>query len=113
MSTPSPELLHHVADSILESDAVSLLYTGIQLIEFYTFVSCLQPFASTSSPMPVFEQLLMTLLKLRQNFLMADLVQGFKTSEGQVSKTIGMWIDLMSEHISNILFQTSYYVFAS
>lgn len=41
----------------------------------------------------------MTLMKLeRQNFVMADLAQQFKTSQAQVSKTVGMWIDIMYEH---------------
>ncbi|KAJ8375535.1 hypothetical protein SKAU_G00061150, partial [Synaphobranchus kaupii] len=103
MSTPSPELSHPVADSILKSDADSLLYTGIPLIEFHTLVSCLQPFTPTSSSMPVVDQILMTLMKLRQNFVMADLARRFKMSQGQVSKTVGMWIDIMAEHTKDLI----------
>ncbi len=97
--SPSPELSHPVADSILRSDADSLLCTSIPPDEFHTLVSCLQPFSPTTSSMPVVDQNLMTLMKLRQNFVMADLAQQFKTSQGQVSKTVGLWIDIMSEHI--------------
>ncbi|XP_053183953.1 uncharacterized protein LOC128367339 [Scomber japonicus] len=103
ISAPSPELPHPVADSILKGDADSLLYTGIPLIVFHTLVSCLQPFAPTSSSMPVVDQVLMALMKLRQNFVMADLAQRFKTSQGQVSKTVGMWIDIMSEHTKDLV----------
>lgn len=45
----------------------------------------------------------MTLMKLRQNFVMADLARRFKTSQSQVSKTVGMWIDIMSEHTNNLI----------
>lgn len=86
MHTPPPEL---PADCILETDADSLQYTGIPLTEFQTLVACLQPFAPASPSMPVVDQILMTLMKLRQNFVMADLACRFKTSQGQVSKTVG------------------------
>ncbi|XP_049905572.1 uncharacterized protein LOC126393433 [Epinephelus moara] len=103
MSAPSIKPSHPVADSVLESFADSLLYTGIQLIEFHTLVSCLQPFAPASSSMPVVDQILMTLMKLRQNFDMADLARRFKTPQHQVKKTVGMWIDIMSEHIKDLI----------
>uniref|UniRef100_A0A671XQ01 DDE Tnp4 domain-containing protein n=1 Tax=Sparus aurata TaxID=8175 RepID=A0A671XQ01_SPAAU len=100
---PPPELQHPVADSILESDADSLLYTGIPLTEFRTLVACLQPFAPASPSMPVVDQILMTLMKLRQNFVMADLARRFKISQGQVNKTVGMWVDIMCEHIKDLI----------
>uniref|UniRef100_A0A667W8G4 THAP-type domain-containing protein n=1 Tax=Myripristis murdjan TaxID=586833 RepID=A0A667W8G4_9TELE len=103
MSTPSPELSHPVADGMLQSDADSLLYTGIPLVEFHTLVSCLQPFAPTTSSVPVVDQILMTLMKLRQNFVMADVARRFKTSQSQVSKTVGQWIDIMSEHMKDLI----------
>ncbi|KAJ8278435.1 hypothetical protein GJAV_G00087590 [Gymnothorax javanicus] len=103
MSTPSPELSHPVADSILQSDADSLLYTGIPLGEFHTLVSCLQPFAPAISSMSVVDQILMTLMKLRQNFVMADLARRFKTSQSRVSKIVRRWIDVMSEHVKDLI----------
>lgn len=48
--------------------------------------------------MPIVDQITTTVMKLRQNFVMADLARRFKISQGQVSKTVGMWIDIMSEH---------------
>ncbi|CAM4602315.1 unnamed protein product [Leuciscus chuanchicus] len=73
-TTPSPELSCPVADNVLKSDADSLLYTGIPLIAFHTLVTCLQPFAPTSSSMPVVDHILMTLMKLRLNFVMTVVV---------------------------------------
>ncbi|XP_034043800.1 uncharacterized protein LOC117525943 isoform X1 [Thalassophryne amazonica] len=96
-----PELSHPVADSIVESDADSLLYTEIPLTEFQTLVACLQPFSPASPSMPVVDQILMTLMKLRQNFVMADLARRFKVSQGLVSKTVGMWVDIMCEHMKD------------
>ena len=101
--TPPPELPRPVADCILESDADSLLYTGIPLTEFQTLVACLQPFAPASPSMPVVDQILMTLMKLRQNFVMADLARRFKISQGQVSKRVGMWVDIMCEHMKDLI----------
>ncbi|XDV26614.1 hypothetical protein PO909_030270 [Leuciscus waleckii] len=102
-TTPSPELSCPVADSVLKSDADSLLNTGIPLIAFHTLVTCPQPFAPTSSTMPVVDQILMTLMKLRLNFVMADLARQFKASQGQVSKTVGICIDIMSEHTKDLI----------
>ncbi|XP_055032015.1 uncharacterized protein [Misgurnus anguillicaudatus] len=102
-TTPIPRLSCPVADSILKSDADSLLYTGIPHIAFQTLVTCLQPFAPSSSSMPVVDQILMTLMKLRLNLVMADLARRFKTSQGQVSKTVGIWIDIMAEHTKDLV----------
>uniref|UniRef100_A0A671UHG4 THAP-type domain-containing protein n=1 Tax=Sparus aurata TaxID=8175 RepID=A0A671UHG4_SPAAU len=86
-----------------ELDADSLLYTGIPLTEFITLVACLQTLAPASPSMPVVDQILMTLMKLRQNFVMADLARRFKISQGQVSKTVGMWVDIMCEHMKDLI----------
>ncbi|XDV30272.1 hypothetical protein PO909_033225 [Leuciscus waleckii] len=102
-TTPSPELSCPVADNVLKSDADSLLYTGIPLIAFHTLVTCLQPFAPTSSSMPVVDHILMTLMKLRLNFVMTGVVWRNGASQGQVSKTVGIWIDIMSENTKDLV----------
>lgn len=91
-----------VTDSLLQSDADSLLYTGIPLTEFHTLVACLKPFSHVSSSMSVVDQILMTLMKLKQNFVMADLARRFKISQGQVSKIVKMWVDIMCEHMKDL-----------
>lgn len=91
-----------VTDSLLQSDADSLLYTGIPLTEFHTLVACLKPFSNASSSMSVVDQILMTLMKLKQNFVMADLARRFKISQGQVSKIVKMWVDIMCEHMKDL-----------
>lgn len=92
-----------VADGVLKNDEDCLLYTGIPLLEFKTLVSCLQRFAPTSSALPAEDQILLTLMKLRQNFVIADLARRFKMSPGQVSKTLKFWIDVMAEHTQDLI----------
>lgn len=97
MQPPKPPT-KSVAESLLRNDTDSLLYTGIPLLQFKTLVSCLQGFAPSSSSMPAADQILMTLMKLRQNFVMAVLARQFHVSDTLVSKTVGLWIDIMGEH---------------
>lgn len=103
MTAPAPERSLSVADVTLKDDADCLLYTGIPLLEFNTLVSCLKGFAPTSSTMPVVDQILLTLMKLRQNFVIADLARRFKRSPGQVSKTLTFWIDVIAEHTKDLI----------
>ncbi|XP_024124610.1 uncharacterized protein si:dkey-56d12.4 [Oryzias melastigma] len=98
-----PESPQPVASRIVENDADSLLYTGIPLTEFQTLVFCLKPFSPTSLSMPFVDQILMTLMKLRQNFVMADLARRFKVSQREASKTVQMWIDIMFEHMKDLV----------
>ncbi|XP_034038995.1 uncharacterized protein LOC117521760 [Thalassophryne amazonica] len=100
---PPPEMPHPVADSIVESDADSLLYTGIPLAVFRTLIACLHPFAPALPSVPFVDQILMTLMKLRQNFVMADLAHRFKVSQAQVSKTVRMWVDIMCEQMKDLI----------
>ncbi len=86
----------------LTNNADCLLYTGIPL-EFHTLVSHLQGFAPTSSAMSVADQILMTLMKLRQNFVIADLTKRFAKSHGQVSKTVTFWIDALYKHTKDLI----------
>ncbi|XP_016417374.1 uncharacterized protein LOC107747409 isoform X2 [Sinocyclocheilus rhinocerous] len=99
---PPPEL-QPAASYTLTNNADCLLYTGIPLLEFHTLVSCLQGFAPTSSAMPVADQILMTLMKLRQNFVIADLAKRFGKSHGQVSKTVKLWIDVLYKHTKDLI----------
>ena len=101
-AAPSPESSHSVAEDLLEDDKDCLLYTGIPLLEFKTLVSCLQSFGRTTT-MPVVDEILMTLMKLRQNFVYADLAKRFKRSKGQVSQTVQFWIGVMAENTKDLV----------
>ncbi|KAK0135787.1 hypothetical protein N1851_028351 [Merluccius polli] len=73
-----------IAEDTLKGDKDCLLYTGIPLLVFTTLVSCLQGFAPQSSTMPAQDQVLLTLMKLRHNFVAADLARRFKRSASQM-----------------------------
>uniref|UniRef100_A0A671KKW8 THAP-type domain-containing protein n=1 Tax=Sinocyclocheilus anshuiensis TaxID=1608454 RepID=A0A671KKW8_9TELE len=49
------------------------------------------------------DQILMTLMKLRQNFVIADLAKRFGKSHGQVSKTVKFWIDVLYKHTKDLI----------
>lgn len=102
-TAPSSERSLPVADVVLKDDTDCLLYTGIPLLEFKTLVSCLQRFSPTSSALSAEDQILLTLMKLRQNFVIADLARRFKMSPGQVSKTLKFWIDVIAEHTQDLI----------
>ena len=101
--TPAPEISLSIAEVTLKGDKDCLLYTGIPLLVFNTLVSSLQGFAPQSSTMPVQDQVLLTIMKLRQNFVLADLARRFKISASQVSKTIKHWIDVLAEHTKDLI----------
>ena len=101
--TPAPEISLSIAEVTLKGDKDCLLYTGIPLLVFNTLVSCVQGFAPQSSTMPVQDQVLLTIMKLRQNFVLADLARRFKRSASQVSKTIKHWIDVLAEHTKDLI----------
>ncbi|KAL1269695.1 hypothetical protein QQF64_031984 [Cirrhinus molitorella] len=99
---PPPES-QPFASYTLTNNADCLLYTGIPLLEFHTLVSCLQNVAPASSTMPVADQILMTPMKLRQNFVIADLAKRLDRSHGQVSKTVKFWIDVLYKHTKDLI----------
>lgn len=72
------------------------------LLILNTLVSCLE-FAATWSSMPLVEQILLTLMKRRQNFVIADLARGFKRSPGQISKRMKFWIVVVAEQIKELI----------
>uniref|UniRef100_A0A8C9Z9W7 DDE Tnp4 domain-containing protein n=1 Tax=Sander lucioperca TaxID=283035 RepID=A0A8C9Z9W7_SANLU len=102
-SLSSSESLQPVVELTLKDDTDCLLYTGIPLLEFKTLVSCLQHFAPKSSALPAEDQILLTLMKLRKNFVFADLAKRFKMSPGQVSKTLKFWIDVIAVHTQDLI----------
>ena len=101
--TPAPEISLSIAEVTLKGDKDCLLYTGIPLLVFNTLVSCLQGFVRQSSTMPAQDEVLLTLMKLRHNFAVADLARRFKRSASQVSKTLTHWVDILAEHTRDLI----------
>ncbi|XP_076471887.1 uncharacterized protein LOC143301465 [Babylonia areolata] len=92
-----------VAEKMLKTDSDARLYCGVPLNTFWTLVDGVQQFAHKKWRMPVSEQILMTLMKLKLNLLLADLARRFGVSESLVSKTISFWIDALETHLSSIV----------
>ncbi|XP_047439287.1 uncharacterized protein si:dkey-56d12.4 [Mugil cephalus] len=92
---------HDVQDEIgyftLQNDADALLYIGIALKTFNTLVSTLEGHANNSLPLPVKDQVLMTLMKLKTNQVVGHLSRRFHTSQSMASKIISYWIDKLDE----------------
>ena len=49
------------------------------------------------------DQILLTLMKLRQKFIIADLARHFKRSPRQVSKILQFWMDVIAEHTKDLV----------
>ncbi|XP_056096639.1 uncharacterized protein LOC130100300 [Rhinichthys klamathensis goyatoka] len=88
-----------VADDMLLDDDTSLLYTGLRLLYFFTLVKTMLPFSKPSCSIPVVDQILMTLMKLKLNLVLGDVAKRFKVSKGEVSKVIAHWIDTLGEQL--------------
>uniref|UniRef100_A0A3Q3BUY7 Transposase Helix-turn-helix domain-containing protein n=1 Tax=Haplochromis burtoni TaxID=8153 RepID=A0A3Q3BUY7_HAPBU len=82
-----------VAYFILQNDADPLLYTGIALETFNTLVSTLEGYDNNEFTMPVRDQVLMTLMKLKSNRVIGDLSRQFHISQSMASKIISHWLD--------------------
>lgn len=83
-----------ISDDMLKDDACCLLYTGIPLQEFNTLVSCLHGFATMTSEMPIQDQILLTLMKIRYNCDISDLASQFKTSQLHACETLKYWTEV-------------------
>lgn len=66
-----------VTSTTLIDDARSQLYTGVCLDTFFTLVTVLLPFSKPSITLPVVDQILMTLMKLKLNLILGDIAHRF------------------------------------
>ena len=77
---------------IIGNDKDARLYTGMKKERFLTLIRVMSPFADKKYRMPVSDQILMTLMKLRFNLVGGDLARRFNISSGYVSTIISFWI---------------------
>ncbi|XP_057673018.1 uncharacterized protein si:dkey-56d12.4 [Corythoichthys intestinalis] len=87
------------AYGVIVDDSSSLLYTGLKLLNFYTLVSTMLQFGKKSCSIPIVDQILMTLMKLRQNLALGDLAHRFRVCTSTVSNIITYWIDTLGEQL--------------
>ena len=69
-----------ITAQLIKTDTDAKLYAGIHHQTFLTLVQCMTGFAQTKWRMPVEDQILMTLMKLKLNLLVADLSRRFCVS---------------------------------
>ncbi|CAI5689183.1 unnamed protein product [Oreochromis niloticus] len=92
-----------VAYFILQNDADALLYTGIALETFNTLVSTLEGYDNNEFTVPVRDQVLMTLMKLKSNRVIGDLSRQFHISQSMASKIISHWLDKLEEVLQPLI----------
>lgn len=85
--------------TLLRTDNLCQLYTGLSLEAFYSVAEHLTEEYHNSFQLHPWDQLLMTMMKLRLNLLQGDLAERFGVSQTIVSKVIACWLDLMEENM--------------
>ncbi|XP_071392573.1 uncharacterized protein [Centroberyx affinis] len=85
--------------TLLRTEALSLLHTGLSLAAFYSVAEHLIPLYKGSFQLDPTDQLLLTMMKLRLNLLQEDLAERFSVSQSVVSRVLSYWIDLMEENM--------------
>lgn len=85
--------------SMLKNNSDSLLHTGIALEAFNILVSILEGCAKAEFrlTMSVRDQILMTLMKLKNNHVIGDLSRRFNISHRMANEIISHWIDKLEE----------------
>ncbi|XP_061111886.1 uncharacterized protein LOC133137570 [Conger conger] len=92
-----------VTSTMLLDDGNSLQFTGVHLVQFFTLVTALVPFSQSSFTLPVVDQIMMTLMKLKLNLVLGDIALRFNVSTSMASKVIAPWIDVMGEQFKILI----------
>ncbi|KAM7393536.1 hypothetical protein PAMP_020399 [Pampus punctatissimus] len=87
----------------LQNDVDALRYTGIALQTFNILVSTLERYASDLFTLPVRDQVLMTLMKLKTNRVISDLSRQFHVSQSMANIIISYWIDKLEEFLQPLV----------
>ncbi len=91
--------------TLLRKNNLCQLYTGLTLDAFHSVAEHLTRSStySNSFQLHIWDQLLMTLMKLHLNLLQGDLAERFGVSQSIVSKVISCWIDIMEENMRDYI----------
>lgn len=92
-----------LAEHLIKTNCDARLYAGVCVSAFWKIVKCMSKFGKKGVKMPVSDQILMTLMKLRLNLFLGDLARRFGVSESFVSKTITYWIDKLAKEMSVLI----------
>jgi hypothetical protein len=89
--------------NLLSTDTDALLYTGITLTAFHTLVTVMTAHADVPYRLPVGDQILLTLMKLRLNLIFADLARRFRISESLASRIFSSWLDILAAKLKDLI----------
>ncbi|XP_063043741.1 uncharacterized protein LOC134438086 [Engraulis encrasicolus] len=92
-----------VTSTTVIDDSRSRLYTGVRMVQFFTMVTALLPFSKPSITLPVVDQILMTLMKLKLNLILGDISHRFSVSTSTASIVISHWICVMGEQFKVLI----------
>lgn len=92
-----------VTSTTIIDDARSRLYTGVRMVQFFTLVTVLLPYSKPSITLPVVDQILMTLMKLKLNLILGDISHRFNVSKSMASIVISHWIGVMGEQFKVLI----------
>ncbi|KAK7482090.1 hypothetical protein BaRGS_00026674 [Batillaria attramentaria] len=95
------------ASYLIQEDGDAFLYAGIPHHTFGEIVKAMESVAKEEKvpfTMPVADQILMTLMKLRLNLLLEDLARRFSVSVSQVSKVNTFWIRKLSAELGKLIY---------
>uniref|UniRef100_A0A9J8AKM8 THAP-type domain-containing protein n=1 Tax=Cyprinus carpio carpio TaxID=630221 RepID=A0A9J8AKM8_CYPCA len=91
-----PEALYII---LLRKNNLCQLYTALHIAEHLTRSSSY----TNSFQLHTWDQILMTLMKLRLNLLQGDLAERLGVSRSIVSKVVSCWIDIMEENMRDYI----------
>jgi hypothetical protein len=92
-----------VAKREILTDTDALFMAGVTFTAFWTIVSTLSKLDTFNFTLPLEDQILMVLMRLRQDLELGMLAKMFKVSHSYVSKVINAWIPLMATELGQLV----------
>ena len=92
-----------IAKQEIKTDTDVLFYAGVTYISFWAIVSTLQKFNSFQFSLPVCDQILLCLLRLRHAMEYEMLARKFKISKSYVGQIYLSWLDIMEEQLGKLI----------
>ena len=91
------------ASKEMKTDTDALFMAGVTLLAFTTIVATLKPFNTFSFTIPVEDQILIVLMRLRHDHEEGVLARMFKISQSYVSKVFNSWITIMADKLGKLI----------
>ncbi len=92
-----------VVSQKLKTDTDSLFMAGVTLTAFLTLVETFKQFNVFNFSMPLDDQILLVLLRLRQDLELGMLARTFSVSTSYASKVFNSWITVMAEKLAELI----------